>query len=99
VCDELRLFDTQVVVEEVQQLLLHQVDLGEREESTVLLPVHVLWRRVVKVLGGTDEYGEEDSVSGALHAWWVVSLGKLVRRNRVLTSSNSRQLLLKSLQV
>jgi len=68
VVDELVLLDAEVVVEEVKQLLLHEVDLGEGEEPGVFLPVHVLWAGIVEVLCGADEDGEEDSVTSALHA-------------------------------
>lgn len=65
VLDEFRFFHSELVVEEVEKLFLHQVNLGEREESGVFLPVHVFRRRVVEVFGGTDEHGEEDSVTCA----------------------------------
>ena len=66
--DDLILVDSQIVVEEVEQLLLHEVDLGLREHLGVSAPVLVLWRRVIEVFGGDDEGGEEDSVTGAGHA-------------------------------
>jgi hypothetical protein len=68
VSDQVGFLDPEVVVEEVEKLLLHQVDFGEREESSVFLPVHVLGGGIVEVLGGADEDSKEDSVSGALHA-------------------------------
>lgn len=66
--DEDVLLDLEVVVEEVEELLLHQVDFGEREERRIPRPVLVLWRSIVEVLGSTDEGGEEDSVASAVHA-------------------------------
>ena len=66
--NQLVLPNAQIIVEQVQQLLLHQVDLGQRKESTVLLPVHVFGGRVVQVFGGADEDGEKDAMSGASHA-------------------------------
>ena len=66
---ELILLDAEVVVEKVEELLLHEVDLGLGEESSVLGPVLVLGRRVVEVLGGDDEGGEEDAVTSAVHSF------------------------------
>lgn len=65
---ELVLFDTEIVVKQVEKLLLHQVDLGLGEERCVLGPVLVLRRRVVEVLGSDDESGEEDTVTSAVHS-------------------------------
>ena len=65
VFDEFGLLNAQLVVEQVEQLLLHEVDLGEGEEPSVLLPVHVLGRRIIEVLCCADEDGEEDSVTCA----------------------------------
>lgn len=72
---EVVLCDAEVPVEEVEELLLHEVDLvvGEAEalvaaDGGVAGPVLVLWRRVVEVLCGEDEGGEEDAVDGAAHA-------------------------------
>lgn len=69
--DQFVLCDSEVVVEKVKELLLHEVDLGEGEVSAVFLPVHVFGRRVVEIFGGANEDGEEDSVTGASHAWDV----------------------------
>lgn len=65
---ELVLLDSEVVVEQIEKLLLHEIDLGLREESGVVSPVLVLGRRVVEVLGGDDEGSEEDTVTSAVHA-------------------------------
>lgn len=60
---------SEVPVEQEQQLLLHEVHLVQGEQvHGVLGPVLVLWRRVVEVLGGHDERGQEDAVGGAGHA-------------------------------
>src|ERR1700712_4063269 len=60
--------DSQVPVEEVEQLLLHEVDfgdgkakVGEVANGCVASPVLVLWRRVVEVLGREDKRGKEDA--------------------------------------
>lgn len=67
--------DAEVPVEKEEQLLLHEVDLGDGEtkalvaaNSSVASPVLVLWRGVVEVLSSQDESGEEDPVGGAGHA-------------------------------
>lgn len=41
--EEFRLFDPEIVVEQVQELALHEVGLGLAEESSVACPVLVLW--------------------------------------------------------
>lgn len=66
--EELVLVDAEVVVEEVEELLLHEVDLCLGEEGAVAGPVLVLWRRVVEVLCCDDEGCEEDAVACAVHA-------------------------------
>ena len=65
---KLILLDTEIVVEQVEKLLLHEVDLGLGEEGTVLGPVLVLGGRIVEVLGSNDERGKEDTVTSAVHA-------------------------------
>lgn len=69
VVNNLILVDCQVVVEQEQELFLHQVDFRLREHLGVPAPMLVLWGRVVEVLGGDDEGGKEDSVSGARHSF------------------------------
>jgi len=67
--------DSQVPVEEVEKLLLHEVDfsdgeakVGEVANGCVTSPVLVLWRRVVEVLGREDKGCKEDTVYSTLHA-------------------------------
>lgn len=67
--------DAQIPVQEEEELLLHQVDFGDGKAKVVVAangtvpgPVLVLGRRVVEVLGGEDERGQEDAVDGAAHA-------------------------------
>lgn len=67
--------DAKIPVEEEEELLLHEVNLSDREaevvvatDSTVAGPVLVLGGGVVEVLGGQDERSKEDAVGGALHA-------------------------------
>lgn len=67
--------NSQVPVEEVEQLLLHEVDfgdgkakVGEVADGCVASPVLVLWRRVVEVLGRENERGKEDTVNSTSHA-------------------------------
>ena len=64
----------QVPVEKVEELLLHQVDLGDREAKVLVpsdggvpRPVLVLRRRVVKILSREDERGQEDPMHGTAH--------------------------------
>lgn len=60
--------DAKIPVEEEEELFLHEIDLLESEKThSVGLPVLVLRRRVVEVLGTEDESGEEDPVAGARH--------------------------------
>jgi len=68
VFQQFRLGDSKLIIQEEQELLLHEIDFGERKVSAVLLPMHVLWGRVVEVFGSTDEDGKEYSMTGALHA-------------------------------
>jgi hypothetical protein len=72
---EVLVADAEVPVEEEEELLLHEVDLSDREAEVVVAaderipgPVLVLWGAVVQVLCSKDERGQEDSVSCAAHA-------------------------------
>ncbi len=69
VLDDLLLVDGEVVVEEEEELLLHQVDFLLREHLRVSAPVLVLWRRVVEVFCRDDEGREEDAVTRAGEAF------------------------------
>lgn len=67
--------DAEVPVEKEEELLLHEVDLGDGEAKVLVAanravagPVLVLGGGVVEVLSGKDESGKEDAVGGALHA-------------------------------
>lgn len=40
--EKLVLVNAEIVVEEVEELLLHEVDFGEREKTSVSVPVLVL---------------------------------------------------------
>lgn len=57
----------EVVVEEVEELLLHEIDFREGEVHGVTLPVLVAGRSVVEILGCTDKGGEEDTMTSACH--------------------------------
>lgn len=65
--DNFRLVDSKIVVQQIEQLLFHQVDFRLGEHLSVSTPVLVLGTRIVEVLRGDDQCGEEDSVSGAGH--------------------------------
>ena len=54
-------------------LLLHEVDLSRLEDACTAVPVLVLQRSVVDVLGGADESGKEETMSSAWHTWNRVS--------------------------
>lgn len=67
--------DAKIPVEKEKQLLLHQIDLGDRETEALVAansgvpgPVLVLWGRVVQVLSRKNERGEEDAVDSARHS-------------------------------
>lgn len=77
--------EVEVVSQETKELLLHKVDFGPGKaklgevlvwcglDMGIACPVAVFWRRIVHVLGGDDQAGEEDAVCGALQAlgnWW-----------------------------
>ena len=64
-----RLIEAEIVVQEVKQLLFHEVDLRSREDDGVGRPVLVLRRRVVEVLGAHDERGEENAMTSASHSY------------------------------
>lgn len=68
--------DSQVPVEEEEELFFHEVDFGEGEAEGVIAfdggvagPVFVFGGGVVEILGGKDEGGQEDAVDGARHAF------------------------------
>ena len=69
------LLDVEIPVEQEEQLLLHEVHFRHGKAKVLVFsngrvpgPMLILWRRVVQVLGGENERGQEDSVDGAAHA-------------------------------
>ena len=66
--DGFSLVETEVIVQEEQKLLLHEVDLGGVEQLGEACQMLVLRRRVVEVLGGHDQRREEHAVARARHA-------------------------------
>jgi len=67
--------DSQIPIEQEQELLLHQIHLGDGEtevgkaaDRSVSSPVLVLGRRVIQILRGEDEGSQEDPVHCASHA-------------------------------
>ena len=73
---EIALSNAEVPVEEVKELLLHQIDLRSREAKvspsgyrTVSSPMLVLGRRVIQILRSQDERGKEDAVHRATHSF------------------------------
>lgn len=74
---------TKVPVQEVEQLSLHQVDIGDGEKAlSVVGPVNVLGRRVIMEFGSQNQAAQENSVTGARKTLCIL-----------------RQLLLQSFQV
>lgn len=69
IVDNLLLGDGEVVVEEEEELLLHKVYLLLGEHLRVAAPMLVLWGRVVEVLGGDNESGQENTVTSAGEAF------------------------------
>lgn len=67
--------NTSLPIKQEEQLPLHKVHFGEREPEPIIplddripRPVLVLGTRVVEVLRGQDQTGQEDTVHGAAHA-------------------------------
>lgn len=82
--------ESEIVVEELEELHLHEVDFGTRETKELADTVNVLdmavgvrgpplvlGTRIVEVLGGNDERGDEYAVASARHPSFG-HLGKLV---------------------
>ena len=59
--------ESQVVVEEEEELLLHEIDLRGVEQLGKARPVLVLRRGVVEILGRNDEGREEHAMARAGH--------------------------------
>lgn len=75
VVQEVGLVDTDVPVQQEEQLTLHQVDFGQREPKALVAadggvpgPVLVLWTGVVEVLGCQNQGSQEDAMHCAAHA-------------------------------
>jgi len=64
---ELLFLEAQVVVQKIQQLLFHEVDLSNVKHNSVVRPVNVLWRRIVQVFRSDDESGEKNPMACARH--------------------------------
>lgn len=67
--------DSQIPIQQEQELLLHQVHFRQRKPKSIKAahdavpsPMLVLWRGIVQVLGGKDERCEEYTVDRAAHA-------------------------------
>lgn len=73
--DGLGFIEAEVVTEEEEELLLHEINLGDVEQFGVGSPVLVLWRRVVEVLGGDDEGGEKNAMTRARDTYGRVREG------------------------
>lgn len=62
---DFRFVEAQVVVQKVEQLLLHKVNLSNIEHYSVIRPVKVLRRRIIQIFGGDDEGGEKNPMACA----------------------------------
>lgn len=67
VLERVGLVKAEIVVQEEEELFLHQVDLGRIEQLGKGSPVLVLGGRVVEVLRCGDQGGEENTVPRAWH--------------------------------
>lgn len=68
VVHDLSFSDSKVVIQEIQQLLLHQVNFGLTKHLGISTPMLILGGRIVEVFSGDDECSKEDSVSGTWHS-------------------------------
>lgn len=74
-CKEVLLGNSKVPVQQEQQLLLHEIHFGVGKPKPLTIlhqritrPVFVLRGRVVQVLGGENESGQEDAMNSTPHA-------------------------------
>jgi hypothetical protein len=59
---------SKVIVEKIEQLFFHQVNLGDVEEDGIAGPVDILGRRIVEILGGDDQSRKKHSMAGTRHS-------------------------------
>lgn len=83
--DHVFIGNSNVPVQEVEQLSLHQVDVLQRKKPIgVLSPMDIFRRRIVVEFGSEDQTTQEDAVSGtrqALSVLWKLQL-QLVQVNK-----------------
>ena len=61
--------EAQIVVQKVEQLFLHEVNLSNIKHYSVIRPVKVLRRRIIQVFGGDNEGGEKNPMACARHTY------------------------------
>jgi hypothetical protein len=81
--------EAQVVVQKVEQLLFHEVDLSDVKHDSVVRPVNVLGRRIVQVFRSDDEGGEKNTMACARHtcSLTVSYAWKMIERESNLSPS------------
>lgn len=89
--DCLVLVKTEIVVEQEEKLLFHEVYLGEIEQGGISRPVLVFGGRVVEVFCSNNQGCQEDTVSRARHAC-KRSIRTSGRRSVARTLGHGRQL-------
>lgn len=70
---DFRFVEAQVVVQKVEQLLLHKINLSNIEHYSVIRPVKVLRRRIIQIFGGDNEGGEKNPMACARHTCSLIS--------------------------
>ena len=76
VSEEILVCDSQIPIEEEEELLFHEINLRDGKAETlkafhrrISSPVFILGRAVIQILGREDERSEENSVDGATHSF------------------------------
>ena len=59
--------EAQVVIQKVEQLFLHEVNLSNIKDDSVIRPVKILRGRIIQVFGGDNESGEKNPMACARH--------------------------------
>ena len=67
--DSLGFIEAKVIVQEEEELFLHQVDLGGVKQLRKPCPMFILGRGVVEVFGSNDECREEHAMPSTRHPY------------------------------
>lgn len=65
---ELLFINAEIVVEQVEELLFHQIDFCLGKNCSIACPVLIFWTRVVEIFRCDDESGQEYTMPCAVHA-------------------------------